>query len=125
MIEIAGERKQVEDWLGDKALPLQFTEGGGGIQAVAITTEGEQLILRAPLDFSALPTGQSTQQSAEKEAPETARNADMEGEVQEVGPTPSMFNAVLESVENAVESAAVAVEGVAGQLLCSSTVLPK
>lgn len=46
-VELAGDRKAMEEWIGTDKLPLRWTEGAPGIKAVGIkTAAGDTLVLR-------------------------------------------------------------------------------
>ena len=45
-IELAGDRKATEEWMGTDALPLRWVEGPPGIKAVGIKTESGTIVMR-------------------------------------------------------------------------------
>ncbi|CAK0743241.1 hypothetical protein CVIRNUC_001454 [Coccomyxa viridis] len=45
-IELAGDRKATEEWMGTEALPLRWVEGPPGIKAVGIKTESGTIVMR-------------------------------------------------------------------------------
>ena len=45
-IELAGNKKATEEWMGTDALPLRWLEGPPGIRAVGIKTESDTIVLR-------------------------------------------------------------------------------
>ena len=48
-IELAGDRKATEEWMGTDALPLrwvEWVEGPPGIKAVGIKTESGTIVMR-------------------------------------------------------------------------------
>lgn len=45
-LELSGDRRKLEDWLGGADLPLEFVEGPGGVEAVFVGTKVGELALR-------------------------------------------------------------------------------
>ena len=45
-IELAGDRRATEEWMGTNKLPLRWVEGQPGIKAVGIKTEGGTVVLK-------------------------------------------------------------------------------
>lgn len=106
-VEVKGKRERLEEWLGESLVPLQYVEGEGpdGVEAVGIMTDTEVIVLRDAMDVEG--PGVS---AVEEEAvvPNTSKSS-QNGEEKV-----STFAAVLDSIEQAIESAAVAVETMAG-----------
>ena len=89
-------------------VPLQFTEGSeaNSIEAAGILTEGEAIVLKA----SDIPHISDAGQDASKEdTADASMRTPLKGEEDK-----STFAAVLDSIEQAIETAAVAVETMAG-----------
>lgn len=111
-LELVGDKQQVEKWTGDSTIPLEWAaeEERRGVQAVAVITAEEPVILRAPLDLDTVP-----------ERPMAVAEPAEQGVQPSDKQKATMFECVLGSVEHAVESAAEVVESVAGQLLSPRT----
>ena len=46
-VELAGDQKAMEEWIGTDKLPLHWTDGAPGIKAVGIkTATGDTIVLR-------------------------------------------------------------------------------
>lgn len=45
-IELAGDKKATEEWMGTDKLPLRWVEGQPGIKAVGIKTESGTIVLK-------------------------------------------------------------------------------
>jgi hypothetical protein len=45
-VEVSGDRSSLEDWLGDAQLDVRFVEGGPGLHAAGIRTDGGEIVIR-------------------------------------------------------------------------------
>ncbi len=45
-IEVAGDRAELERWLGDEALPVRVVDGPPGVRAIGIQTEDGEIVVR-------------------------------------------------------------------------------
>lgn len=45
-IELAGDKKATEEWIGSDKLPLRWVDGTPGIKAVGIKTEKGTIVLK-------------------------------------------------------------------------------
>ena len=109
---MCGNQARLESWLGQAAVPIQFAQNAAldGIVAVGILTEGEAIVIKSPLIAGShsppannIVKGLAVPQSDEEPCPE--------------GQSPSTFAMVLDSIEQAIETAAEAVETMAGAVL--------
>ena len=106
-LEINADQKRMEDWMGEALVPLQFVEGldPKSIQAAGVLTESEAIVLKAEMEI-----GSPVKQEVEKgETVEASARSPAQREEDK-----STFAAVLDSIEQAIETAAVAVETMAG-----------
>ena len=98
----------MEEWIGEDMVPLQYTEGpeANSIEAVGILTEGEAIVLKelAVMDVSVAEQDTYKEDTAEASVRTLPRGSEDK----------STFAAVLDSIEQAIETAAVAVETMAG-----------
>lgn len=106
-IEVSSKQAKIKDWLGEAVVPIQYAENTGseGIEAVGILTKGEAIVIRSPLLAGSDPFNRSSIEegllgSQRSEGPEDT--------------SPSAFAVVLDSIEQAIETAAEAVETMAG-----------
>ena len=107
-LEIDADQKKMEEWIGEAIVPLQHTEGSerSSLEAVGILTEEEAIILRA-LEIADVSVAK--QDACSGDTADTNVRTPLKGEEDK-----STFAAVLDSIEQAIETAAVAVETMAG-----------
>ena len=123
---MSGDKQRMTGWLEDPTLPVQFVEGSPGIQAVGIMTEGELLVLREPIHFTALPQKQFAESGLQDAADSSLQDLGsptQEGRGRSLDDaSPSMLESMLDRVETAFESAAQVVENVAGDMISPRSV---
>jgi len=108
-LELACDKERLNVWLGDRPVPLQYVDGDNELAAVGIVVEeGDPIILRAPLDFSSPGSPQA------KVLEDHAGDAGGATEGVEDVEQPSALSKVLDGIESAIESAAGAMEALAG-----------
>ena len=95
-------------------VPVQYAGGPGpaGVEAIGIMTEGEAIVIRSPLETQNRESsaGVHVEEAPSPAARQTARQRTPLAGEERV----STFAAVLDSIEQAIETAAVAVETMAG-----------
>lgn len=92
-------------------VPLQYASGPGsdGVEAIGILTEGEAIIIRSPLETKSVLS--PAEEMGGEALPSPAAKFQSPHKAEE---NPSTFAVVLDSIEQAIETAAVAVETMAG-----------
>lgn len=105
-VEVAGKKDRLQGWLQGSMVPLQFASGPGPdcIDAIGILTEGDAIVIRSPLGSGLAGV------SGEQSLPSPVARFQSPYKEQEL----STFAVVLDSIEQAIETAAVAVETMAG-----------
>ena len=134
ILELSGQSTRVDQWLGSAAhrVPIEVGEGPAALRGFSVITEsGHPIVFREPLTF--IDEAQSMVDCAPEEActrpgkvPSLEDNADdpTDGSAtphaehsEKATANASMLGSVLEQVEQALESAAIVVENVAGDII--------